>query len=205
MQLHTCFNNACSCTITVPSFVLIIQLQLFLRLYSCTLHSTVSHNLTVQLHVNFKTHQNQKVQGWSGETKMYEYKTKKFKIQLKVVIYVAMYIQTKRCLATYIVSSIIILIKIQIFKKEVGIIIIVRKQVATYLAMKLLATHSKSSMILVTICVCSCKHNSSWVVTSMHSQLKHILQSLAIVIAAKVGIKFSRFARECVSFVHTWM
>ena len=62
-----------------------------------------------------------------------------------------------------------------IFKKEVGIIIIVRKQVATYVAMKLLATHSKSSMILVTICVCSCKHNSSWVVTSMHAQMKHIL------------------------------
>ena len=28
---------------------------------------------------------------------------------------------------------------------------------------------------LATICVCSCKHNSSWVILSMYAQIKHIL------------------------------
>ena len=43
----------------------------------------------------------------------------------------------------------------------VEIAIKIQKQVAGYLAMKLLATHSTSSiLLLVTICVYSCKHNS---------------------------------------------
>ena len=54
----------------------------------------------------------------------------------------------------------------------------VRKQVASYLAMKLLATHFTSSIILNTIGVCSCKCNSSWIVTSIHAQMKHILNKI---------------------------
>ena len=37
---------------------------------------------------------------------------------------------------------------------------------------KYVCTYIKAA--LTTIYVCSCKHNSSWVVTSMHTQMKHI-------------------------------
>ena len=60
---------------------------------------------------------------------------------------------------------------------------------------------------LATICVCSCKHNSSWVVTSMHAQIKYILLQIykTPTLAgmkcklAKVGIKSCRFAKKIFS------
>ena len=62
---------------------------------------------------------------------------------------------------------------------------------------------------LATICVCSCKHNSSWMVTSIYAQMKHSLANLRDLIptlvgfcfmsnVCEVGIKSCRFARECV-------
>ena len=73
---------------------------------------------------------------------------------------------------------------------------------------------------LATICVCSCKHNSNWLASCIHTctnethsvaNLQDLIPTLAskfvlpIIIAAKVGIKSCRFATECVSFVHVWM
>ena len=84
--------------------------------------------------------------------------------------------------------------------KEVEIIL--RKQVASYLAKKLLATHATLQVALTTICVCSCKYNSSWVyiVTSMHACtnetyslaiLLHLIQTLAgNTIQPKYGLNF---------------
>ena len=43
-----------------------------------------------------------------------------------------------------------------------------------YLAKKLLATHSTGSISYL-LFVLVCKHNFSWVVISMHAQMKHIL------------------------------
>ena len=73
---------------------------------------------------------------------------------------------------------------------------------------------------LATICVCSCKHNSNWLASCIHTctnethsvaNLQDLIPTLAskfvlpIIIAAKVGIKSCRFATECVSFVNVWM
>ena len=73
---------------------------------------------------------------------------------------------------------------------------------------------------LATICVCLCKHNSSWLASCIHTctnethsaaNLQDLIPSLAAIIIgntnllAKVGIKSCRFATECVSFVHVWM
>ena len=73
---------------------------------------------------------------------------------------------------------------------------------------------------MATICVCSYKHNYSWVASYIHActnetpciaNLQDLIPTLALVVcvaynyAAKVGIKSCRFAIECVSFVHAWM
>ena len=70
------------------------------------------------------------------------------------------------------------------------------------------------------ICVCSCKHNSNWLASCIHTctnethsveNLQDLIPTLAAIIIgnanllAKVGIKSCRFATECVSFVHVWM
>ena len=82
--------------------------------------------------------------------------------------------------------------------------------------MKFLTTHST----LATICVCSCKHNSNWLASYIHTctnetysvaYLQDLIPTLAAIIIgntyllAKVGIKSCRYATECVSFVHVWM
>ena len=82
--------------------------------------------------------------------------------------------------------------------------------------MKFLTTHST----LATVCVCSCRHNSNWLASYIHTctnethsvaYLQDLIPTLAskyvlsIIIAAKVGIKSCRYATECVSFVHVWM
>ena len=86
----------------------------------------------------------------------------------------------------------------------------------SYPAMKFLTTHST----LATICVCSCKHNSNWSASYIHTctnethsvaYLQDLIPTLAAIIIgntyllAKVGIKSCRYATECVSFVHVWM
>ena len=74
---------------------------------------------------------------------------------------------------------------------------------------------------MATICVCSYKHNSSWIASYIHActnetcsiaNIQDLIPTLlAIVVcffynyAAKVGIKSCRFAIECVSFVHAWI
>ena len=77
--------------------------------------------------------------------------------------------------------------------------------------------HFNLQLALANICVCSCKHNSSWVVASMHAQVNSFSSKhtrfdpyfgwilLPIIIAAKVGVKSCRLAGECTSFVHAWM
>ena len=73
---------------------------------------------------------------------------------------------------------------------------------------------------MATVCVCSYKHDSSWVASYIHActnethsiaNLQDLIPTLALVVcvsynyAAEVGIKSCRFAIECVSFVHAWM
>ena len=92
--------------------------------------------------------------------------------------------------------------------------------------MKFLTTLLQAA--LATICVCSCKHNSNWLASCIHTctnathsvaNLQDLIPTLAskfvlpIIIAAKVRIKSCRFTTECyykgdsqcVSFVHVWM
>ena len=84
--------------------------------------------------------------------------------------------------------------------------------------MKFLTTTLQAA--LATICVCSCKHNSNWLASCIHTctnethsvaNLQDLIPTLAAIIIgntnlpAKVGIKSCRFATECVSFVHVWM
>ena len=86
--------------------------------------------------------------------------------------------------------------------------------------MKFLTTHSTSRTGYYSICVCSCKHNSNWLASYIHTytnethsvaNLQDLIPTLAskfvlpIIIATKVGIKSCRFATECVSFVYAWM
>ena len=84
--------------------------------------------------------------------------------------------------------------------------------------MKFLTTHSTSRTgYYVFVSVHACKQISSWLVNYIHActnethsiaNLQNLTPTLAsqfvlpIFIAAKVGIKFCRFAIECVSFVH---
>ena len=77
--------------------------------------------------------------------------------------------------------------------------------------MKFLTTTLQAA--LATICVCSCKHNSNWLASCIHTctdethSVANLIPTLAskfvlpIIIAAKVRIKSCRFATECVSFV----
>ena len=70
---------------------------------------------------------------------------------------------------------------------------------------------------LATICVFSCKHNSNWLASYIHTctneahsvaYLQDLIPSkyvLPIIIASKVGNKSCRYATECASFVHVWM
>ena len=66
---------------------------------------------------------------------------------------------------------------------------------------------------MATICVCSCKHNSNWLASCIHTctnethsvaNLQDLIPTLAAIIVgntnllAKVGIKSCRFATECV-------
>ena len=44
---------------------------------------------------------------------------------------------------------------------------------------------------LTTICVCSCKDDSSWVGTSMHAQMKHTLANLQELIPTLAGLIIS--------------
>ena len=82
--------------------------------------------------------------------------------------------------------------------------------------MKFLMAHST----LATIYICSCKHNSNWLTSYIHTctnethsvaNLQDLIPTLAAIIIgntyllAKVGIKSCRYATECVSFVHVWM
>ena len=84
--------------------------------------------------------------------------------------------------------------------------------------MKFLTTTLQAE--LATICVRSCKHNSNWLASCIHTctnethsvaNLQDLIPTLAAIIIgntyllAKVGIKSCRFATECVSFVHVWM
>ena len=82
--------------------------------------------------------------------------------------------------------------------------------------MKFLTTHSIQAA-LATICVCSCKHNSNWLASCIHTctnethsvaNLQDLIPTLAAIIIGNtnlLGIKSCRFATECVSFVHVWM
>ena len=87
------------------------------------------------------------------------------------------------------INKILFTIKCELNKKGSGIAIIVQKQVASYLAKKLLAI-SILQAALFTICVCSHKQNSSWVVTSVHActNLMHSLSNLQDLILTLVGI-----------------
>ena len=89
----------------------------------------------------------------------------------------------------------------------------VRKQVASYssyLAKKLLATHSTGSIGYYTCLFMQTKFQLGSYIHVCTNEA-HFLQLLWLVYVAynyacqRVGIKSCRFARECVSFVHSWM
>ena len=88
--------------------------------------------------------------------------------------------------------------------------------------MNFLTTHST----LATICVCSCKHNSNWLASYIHTctnethsvaylQDLNLVDIIIIIIIINVlqyrhtnicyRMKLCRYATECVSFVHVWM
>ena len=77
--------------------------------------------------------------------------------------------------------------------------------------MKLLTTHSTSRTGYYLCLFCSCKHNSNWLTSCIHTctnethsvaNLQDLIPTLAAII---IEIKSCRFATECVSFVHVWM